>query len=260
LAADVMADMASSGLHQASRGKSIRRRIVDSWKRHARRYVVKLVSPYVTATAAAQLHSFDAARQLRVTFDSMDYADTHMQGATVYSEKSQILQHALQQVQNDRLFLEFGVQSGTTINFIAERHRGLVHGFDSFEGLPEDWIAHRRKGAYTTHGRIPEVRSNVRLHVGLFEQTLPDFAREHNEPVAFMHVDCDLYLSTKTIFKFLGDRIVSGTVIVFDEYFNYPGWREHEYRAFQDLVSKRNFQYRYLTYNQCDTNVATIIV
>jgi hypothetical protein len=189
----------------------------------------------------------------------MDYADTHMQDAMVCSEKSQVREYALEQVRNDGLFLEFGVWNGTTINFIAEHHRGLVHGFDSFEGLPEDWGI-VPKGAYTTDGRIPEVRSNVRLHVGWFDQTLPDFVREHNERVAFLHVDCDLYSSTKTIFKFLGDRIVSGTVIVFDEYFNYPGWREHEYKAFQELVSEKKLHYRYLAYNQCQTNVATMIV
>jgi hypothetical protein len=259
-----MSDTVSSRFHRAGRNTSIRRRIVDSLKRRARRYVEKLVSPYVTATveahSLASIKSFDHARRLRATFDSMDYADTHMQDAMVCSEKSQVREYALQQVRNDGLFLEFGVWTGRTINFIAERHRGLVHGFDSFEGLLEDWTVQVRKGTFTTDGRIPEVRSNVCLHVGWFDQTLPDFVSEHNGPVAFLHVDCDLYSSTKTIFKFLGDRIVSGTVIVFDEYFNYPGWREHEYKAFQELVAEKKLRYRYLAYNRCQTNVATMIV
>jgi hypothetical protein len=37
------------------------------------------------------------------------------------------------------LFLELGVFSGQSIWVIAQRTSNLVHGFDSFEGLPEDW-------------------------------------------------------------------------------------------------------------------------
>jgi Methyltransferase domain len=176
-----------------------------------------------------------------------------------FPKKGQVLEHAIQQARTDGLFLEFGVWSGRTINYIAERHDGLVHGFDSFEGLPEDWAMQYRRGDFATNGRLPAVRSNVRLHVGWFDQTLPRFLNEHNAPVAFMHVDCDLYSSTRTIFELLGDRIAPGTVIVFDEYFNYPGWREHEFKAFQEFIAASRLRYRYLAYNQRQYNVATII-
>jgi hypothetical protein len=67
-------------------------------------------------------------------------------------------------------------------------------------------------------------------------------------PIAFMHVDCDLYSSTKTIFEFLGDAIGPGTVILFDEYFNYPNWEQHEYKAFQEFSEKCGVKYRYLAF------------
>ena len=57
-------------------------------------------------------------------------------------------------------------------------------------------------------------------------------------PLSLVHIDCDLYSSTKTIFANLKDRIVPGTVIVFDEYWNYPGWRDHEFRAFEELLAE----------------------
>ena len=63
-------------------------------------------------------------------------------------------------------------------------------------------------------------------------------------PVAFIHVDCDLYSSTKTIFSLLSDRIVPGTIILFDEYFNYPNWQQHEYKALQEFVDTKNIKYR----------------
>jgi len=59
-------------------------------------------------------------------------------------------------------------------------------------------------------------------------------------------VDCDIYSSTKTIFQYLADRIVSGTIINFDEYHNYSGMQFHEYLAFQEFVEKYNVKYTFL--------------
>jgi hypothetical protein len=39
---------------------------------------------------------------------------------------------------------------------------------------------------------------------------------------------------------------VSGTVIVFDEYINYPGWQLDEFRAWQEYVKKHNIRYEYI--------------
>jgi hypothetical protein len=78
----------------------------------------------------------------------------------------------------------------------------------------------------------------------LFEETLPGFIEKHAGPIAFMHIDCDLYSSTRVVFDHLAERIVPGTVILFDEYFNYPGWQFGEYKAFQELVRDRNLGYK----------------
>ena len=72
--------------------------------------------------------------------------------------------------------------------------------------------------------------------------------KENSDPVAFIHVDCDLYSSTKTIFDHLGDRLQVGTIILFDEYFNYPNWRNHEFKAFQEFVAGHKIRYTYLAY------------
>ena len=143
------------------------------------------------------------------------------------------------------LVLEFGVYTGRSINLIAERIPlgEIVFGFDSFAGLPQDWRPGFGKGAFAT--AIPEVRPNVRLVVGLFEDTLPPFLAAHAGPTSFIHVDCDLYASTRTVLDLCRDRIGAGTVIVFDEYCNYPGWQAHEHRAFLEFVAEtgRSFDY-----------------
>ena len=117
---------------------------------------------------------------------------------------------------------------------IAE-YAPLVHGFDSFEGLPEHWRPGWDKGHFALSA-LPQVKPNVTLHVGGFEQTLPGFCAQHGDNLAFLHFDGDLYSSAKTVLAHLGPRIVPGTVIQFDDYLNYPGWIHSEHRAFTEFV------------------------
>jgi tetratricopeptide (TPR) repeat protein len=77
----------------------------------------------------------------------------------------------------DGLVLEFGVRFGTSIRQIAALVDQDVHGFDSFQGLPESWH-HEPKGSYSTKGVIPFVPENVTLHDGWFEETLPEFVKK----------------------------------------------------------------------------------
>jgi hypothetical protein len=80
------------------------------------------------------------------------------------------------------------------------------------------------------------VRENVLLHKGWFDKSVQVFAAQYRDNMAFMHMDTDLCSSTKTVFDLLGSRIVPGTVIIFDEYLNYPGWQSGEFKAFQEEV------------------------
>lgn len=148
----------------------------------------------------------------------------------------------------DGLWLEFGVYSGKSINRIARHAPGPVYGFDSFEGLPEDWNRGRqisRKGAFDLGGALPRVRPNVILKPGWFEDSLPHFLAETPGDVAFLHVDCDLYSSTKTVFDCLEGRIGAGAVVVFDELINYTTFREHEWKALREFVDRtgRDFEW-----------------
>ena len=150
----------------------------------------------------------------------------------------------------DGLVLEFGVRFGISIRQIAELAGQNVHGFDSFEGLPEAWHDEPR-GSYSTLGVMPVASSNVSLHRGWFENTLPPFLEAHPGPVRFMNVDCDLYSSTRTVLELLATRIVPGTVIVFDEYLGNEHWREDEFRAFQEAVETYGWRFEYLCFSVC---------
>ena len=146
----------------------------------------------------------------------------------------------------DTLWLEFGVASGRTINYISKFTTNKVYGFDSFEGLPEDWTSRMPKGFFKRDA-LPKVRDNVELYVGWFDETLPRWKAKYlKTPLQFLHIDSDLYSSAVTILETLKDNIVPGTVIAFDEYINYPGWELDEFKAWQEHVAKYNIRYEYI--------------
>ncbi len=196
--------------------------------------------------------------QFRAKRQSLDYIVRYMQDATIFNDRWDLLAFAIGEAPPDGLCLEFGVADGASLRHVAGQTTRPLHGFDSFEGLPENWSGtFERKGKFGRGGALPEVPANVTLHKGWFDASLPDFLAAHpDEAVAYLHVDCDIYSSTVTIFAELSPRLRPGTVIVFDEYFNYPNWQQHEWRAFQEFVRATGFTYTYIGFAQKNGHVA----
>jgi hypothetical protein len=207
------------------------------------------------------LHDIGRERQRQALVSTARFANEHLLTAEAMGGSRQrrrsgrthevgpkigILRRAIDEAPDEGLVAEFGVAGGFTLREIASR-RLPAHGFDSFEGLPEDWVSDQPKGSFAQR-QLPEV-GGAELHVGWFEDTLPGFLAAHPEPFAFVHLDSDLYRSTKTVFDLAGDRLVPGTVLLFDEYFNYPGWEQHEHRAFMEFVDRTGRSFEYLAYN-----------
>lgn len=182
------------------------------------------------------------------TEDSARYVYENFPHVNVFRVRQDTLRFAVDRVQNEGLFLEFGVNAGQTINQIGkQRPDAEVYGFDSFEGLPEDWggtglVA----GRFDQGGNLPKVPDNVKLVKGWFNETVPVWKKEHTGKIAFCHVDCDLYSSTVTIFTELEERFEKGTIIVFDEYFGYSDWRNGEHKAFLEMIERTGFGYKAL--------------
>src|SRR5438034_6924625 len=189
-------------------------------------------------------------RAIRALAGSVDYIDAHLPDALGFETQRDLLDYALSQTEGAGHHLEFGVYSGGTIRHLARKKPAVTfHGFDSFEGLPEAWggfVLGPR--TFARGGRVPRVPGNVVLHKGWFSDTIPAWCDRVDGPVAFLHIDCDLYSSTVDIFRGLVGRLRPGTVIVFDEYFNYPGWERHEFRAWQEFVAEKHVAYAYLGY------------
>ena len=197
---------------------------------------------------------------VRASLDSYQYIQSIGNGRpALIGTPIDAFELAIRRAREEGLVLEFGVRFGTSIRQIAPLVDGEMHGFDSFEGLPEDWHE-EPKGSYTTLGRRPDVPANVRLHPGWFDESIPSFIRSHPGPVRFMHIDCDLYSSTRTVLELFAERIGPGTLLVFDEYFGNEHWREDEFRALQEVAARMGWKYEYLAFSLCTRQAVVRIV
>lgn len=175
----------------------------------------------------------------RAIAESADYAALHMSRALTFKTREALWNFALAKAPAEGLCAEFGVWNGASINHFARRLAPRrIHGFDSFEGLAEDWAgAGCPKGTFDRGGALPPVEANVTLVKGWFDATLPDFLAANPGPFAFVHVDCDTYPAARIALSAIVARLAPGTVIVFDEYFGYRGWREGEHKAWRETAA-----------------------
>ena len=212
-------------------------------------YLYRIVTGIYQLADVGRIHPA-RERSLRALQRSVDYLEQNMPDALGFDSQRELIEYSLRAVGIEGHYLEFGVFTGGTIRFMARKiGTRTIHGFDSFEGLPEAWSGFNLGGkAFDVGGRLPRVPDNVKLHRGYFEASLPPWLEAHPGPVAFIHLDCDLYSSTKTVLQQLAPRLRSGTIILFDEYFNYPNWEKHEFKAFAEFVAGHAVKYTYLAF------------
>jgi hypothetical protein len=148
-------------------------------------------------------------------------------------------------IANERvLYLEFGVWQGRSMRVwsgLLKNPLALLHGFDSFEGLPEDWDASRPKGTFSVNSVMPTFAdSRVILHKGWFDQTLSTFTLPEHERLV-VNLDADLYSSTVLVLSALEHAMKPGTILIFDEFCD----RLHELKAFSEFLDRTRMQFRF---------------
>ena len=196
--------------------------------------------------------------QLDAKRDTVEYVRANMADAPYFEKHRALVEFAVDEASLPGLYLEFGVGRGKSIRWIGARAGRTVYGFDSFEGIPEYWNGNP-VGAFAQK-KLPKVPGNVQFEIGLFDRTIPGFLEKHAGPVAFLHVDCDLYSSTVTIFEALAARLQPGAIVLFDEYYNFPRWQQHEFRAFREFVTASGLTYEYIAYSVTGQQVAVRVL
>lgn len=148
---------------------------------------------------------------------------------------------------NDKkvLYLEFGVFKGASMRYWSEKlqhPQAMLHGFDSFEGLPEDFDVGGPyvKGTFDVQGKIPHFDDpRVEFFKGWFDKVLPKYKLPEHEVLVIV-LDADLYSSTKYVLDYLRPSIQAGTFIYFDN-MSRP---DHEPRAFSEFMNETGVRFR----------------
>ena len=186
--------------------------------------------------------------------ESAEVFREHMEKAMLFPRKRAnrffSIKRAISNDLTDGLYIELGVAAGDGCrlfgNELAEVGKTMT-GFDSFEGLEEDWTgrqAGRQAGAFTQGGVLPEVPDNVTLVKGWVQDTLPPYLKETGKaPFSFIHMDMDTYTPTRFALEKVKKRLVEGSIILFDELYGYPGWKHHEYKALMEVLDPQDYHY-----------------
>lgn len=152
-------------------------------------------------------------------------------------------------IPTDELIVELGVFRMNTLGMInINTGTHIVHGFDTFTGLPEDWKFGEghiiyKQGCFSLDGYIPNNTDKNKFIVGKVEDTLASFLIQENKKIRFIHLDLDLYSATKTGLECIVNYIQKGTVIAIDDAYKLPGWEEHSIKALSEFIDTNNIRY-----------------
>jgi O-methyltransferase len=169
-------------------------------------------------------------------------------GVSVFADRETMYSAVNKRLGNTGVtYLEFGVWKGDSLRAwtsINTNQASRFYGFDSFEGLPEDWIKgfghSTKKGQFGLDGEMPTIPdSRVTLINGWFQETLRDFLS--NFPISHPIVinnDSDLHSSTQYTLSTLDPFLKPGDVIIFDEYSSpaneYLAWEQYKHAFMRD--------------------------
>ena len=166
-------------------------------------------------------------------------------------------------LQSDGLLLDLGVWIGWSTRLTADASGRPVSGFDTFEGLVEDWqiddqttvkrgtfslsepLAQRfisDTGVNLRGGLPPALGRKVQFIKGSTYDTLAPFLADRpSAPIDLFHMDLDTYESCLHALETCRHHFVEGSILVFDEYLVTNG----EMRAFYEFQRKYGLQWRY---------------
>ena len=159
----------------------------------------------------------------------------------IYFHRWALFDQMIKISENNRPFYEFGVWKGEAFKYLIKTFK-KGYGFDTFEGLPEDWH-YRKAGSYSSEGKIPKVEGGEFIK-GNFNDTLPDFFSVPRPMASIINFDADLYSSTICALNFAQSVIDKDTILIFDEFIINKNWEQDEYRALEEFCATNNYEYK----------------
>ncbi len=169
---------------------------------------------------------------------------------SIFLKKNDLRRYAIKKaLDNDEneknLFLEFGVYKGESTNFLSTFLTKKLYAFDSFKGLEEDWLGFHHAAGDFGGIEIPKLNKNISLVIGKIQNTLPEFlTKNKNLKISFIHIDVDNYSATKFILQNVKTYLNDKAIICFDEFYNYQGWKNGEFKALTEIFKDDEFSYK----------------
>ena len=211
------------------------------------RKVLNILKKYAYPNYKSQLSVYDLYKDEQIKKCYEHFKDYLKNAVLLSSDK--IRDHAINCAKEndndpDFIYIEFGVFSGTSINFFSNKIKKNIYGFDSFQGLKEDWLGTSvPKGTFDLNKKIPKLNNNVIPIVGWIQDTLPKFLNEKQPKICFIHMDVDTYESSKFILEKIKPFLINNSIILFDEIYNFEGWDVGEYKALKEVFNDDEFQF-----------------
>lgn len=149
-------------------------------------------------------------------------------GTPGFDHREQMYDHLHAELIGDQAidYLEFGVFEGNSLRHWAELNKNpesRFYGFDSFEGLPEEWRRFDGKMAkahFDVQGALPDIDDDrVSFVPGWFQESVEPFLESFTpQRQLVVHIDADLYSSALYVLTRFNALLVPGTIVVFDEF------------------------------------------
>tara|TARA_B110000977_G_C11089332_1_gene496089 strand:+ start:142 stop:810 length:669 start_codon:yes stop_codon:yes gene_type:complete len=173
------------------------------------RFLHTIASYFVSIFPFFIIHNFSKYHELRKTLKIIEMDET------------------------DGDYCEFGCFTGASLTHSLRITSGkeffkkkIFYGFDSFEGFPEE--AHKiykSEDFSADYNEVKKIEKNskgrCKIIRGFFEESLTDnLIKKNISKISLAFIDCDLALSSIPVFLFIKDRLVNGSFIIIDDYFN----------------------------------------
>jgi len=179
----------------------------------------------------------------------------------LFFQRMALFDNMIEKSKKDRPFYEFGVWRGRSFKYLINTFK-KGFGFDTFEGLPEDWNAgsfYLKKGTFSTNGIIPNIDGGTFI-AGKFEDTLPTFYSKPRPMASLINFDADMYSSTLCALNYSKSVIDKDTILIFDEFLIHGNWEQNEYKALNEFCSNNNISYEVLAVCYISMQVAVKLV
>jgi len=216
---------------------------------------------YIPYLYARDIRQYGANYQSFIKRTLTEIRRCKIPGHPLLWEASQLPKQTIED--SDELLLDLGVWIGWSTRLMSDASGRTVYGFDTFEGLVEDWqiddhtvvkqgtfalsdpLAQqlRRHTGVTMHDGVPDaVGRNVHFVKGSTYQTLEPFLAEHpGTPIRLFHMDLDTYESCLHALEACKDSFIKGSILVFDEYLVTNG----ELLAFFEFQDRYGLEFQY---------------